>query len=140
VTLREQIQRDEGGYQRFAYQDTKTYWTIGFGRCIDRRKGKGISLGEAEFMLDNDIRDFTAEVLAALPWATTLDEPRRAVLVNMALNMGTAGLLGFPRMLAAMGIGDWYTAAAHLMDSDAARDAALRYERLAEQLRSGEWQ
>jgi lysozyme len=140
MTLREQIQRDEGGYRRFAYQDSETYWTIGFGRCIDARKGEGITLTEAELMLDHDIDTFSANVLAALPWTAGMDEVRRGALVNMAFNLGIAGLLGFKKALEAMQRGDWFTAAAHMMDSRWAGQVGIRAERLAEQMRSGEWQ
>ena len=139
MTLRDQLIRDEG-YRQFAYEDSEGFWTIGIGRCIDRRKGKGVALFEAEAMLDNDIRDFTSDVLVALPWAAGLDEVRRGALVNMAFNVGTQGLLGFKKALDAMQAGDWYTAAAHMMDSRWAKQVGIRAERLAEQMRSGEWQ
>lgn len=140
ATLRDQLIRDEGNFQRFAYQDSEGFWTIGFGRCIDQRKGKGISLAEAEAMLDADIRDFTADVLVALPWAVGLDEARREALVNIAFNVGTQGLLGFKKALVAMQAGDWFTAAAHFMDSRWAGQVGIRAERLAEQIRTGQRQ
>lgn len=140
MTLREQLIRDEGGYRKYAYLDSRGFTTIGFGRCIDRPVGKGVSLAEAEAMLDADIRDFTADVLVALPWAKSLDEVRRGVLVNMAMNMGVQGLLSFKKALASMRAGEWYQAAAHMMDSRWAKQVGIRAERLAEQMRSGEWQ
>ena len=135
MTLREQLLRDEGCRLK-VYKDSVGKLTIGIGRNLE---DKGISLAEAEAMLDHDIRDFTAEVLVALPWSTALDEVRRGVLVNMAFNMGVQGLRGFTKALAAMQAGDWFTAAAHMMDSKWARQTGVRAERLAEQLRGGEW-
>jgi lysozyme len=139
TNLHDQLTRDEGGYQRFAYEDSEGYITIGFGRCIDRRRGQGISLAEAEEMLAHDIRDRTADVLIAIPWAQRLDDVRRAVLVNMAFNLGVNGLLGFKKALAAMKVGAWATAAEHMLDSKWAGQVGLRAERLADQVVSGEW-
>lgn len=138
--LRQQLARDEGGYQRWAYQDSEGYWTIGFGRCIDRRRGPGISLAEAELMLDNDIRVALTDVLAEWPWAMTLSEARLGALVNLRFNLGLGGLRTFRRMLAAMERGDWEAAARELLDSAYHRQVGLRAERLAEQIRSGLWQ
>lgn len=135
VTLREQLIRDEGVRLK-PYRDSVGLLTIGYGRCLDR---KGISLLEAEQMLDHDLRDATADVLLHLPAAMTLDEPRRAVLVNMAFNLGIAGLLGFTKMLAAVATQDWDTAATEMLASKWAGQVGLRAERLAQQMASGEW-
>jgi lysozyme len=139
LRLRGQIARDEGGYQRFAYPDSEGYWTIGFGRCIDKRKGKGISLEEAERMLDADIRDFTADVLVAIPWAMTLGDARLGALVNIAFNVGVQGLLGFKKALAAMERGQYQEARTHFLDSKWARQVGPRAPRLADQIADGEW-
>lgn len=135
MTLREQLLRDEGVRLK-VYKDSVGKLTIGVGRNLEDR---GISLAEAEAMLDHDIQEFTAAVVADLPWSRTLDEARRGALVNIAFNVGVAGLLGFKKALAAMEQGDYYTAAAHFMDSKWAHQVGIRAERLAEQIRSGEW-
>ncbi len=139
MTLRDALVRDEGGFQAFAYQDSRGFWTIGYGRCIDRRSGKGLARAEGELMLDNDIRGAEADVAHRIPWAAQLDEPRRAVLVMLAFNMGIGGLLTFRKMLAAMGKQDWPEAARELLDSDYAQQVGPRAQRLARQLESGEW-
>lgn len=136
MTLREQLIRDEGCKLK-VYRDSVGKLTIGVGRNLE---DKGISQQEADAMLDNDIRDFTADVLVALPWSLALDPVRLEALVNIAFNVGSHGLMGFRQMLLAMRGGDWYAAAAHLMDSKAARQNPERYERLAEQFRLGERQ
>src|SRR5260370_16897569 len=101
LSLREQILRDEGGYQSFVYTDSTGHETIGVGRNVSKT-GRGLSLYEQDLMLNNDILDFTIEVLRALPWAYSLDMIRFEVLVNMAFNLGIEGLLGFPKFLAAL--------------------------------------
>lgn len=109
--LTDQLIRDEGVVLH-AYPDSLGYLTIGIGRLIDKRKGGGISLAEARFLLDNDIVRVSNEVRRALPWSEKLDEERFGVLLNMAFQMGIAGLLGFKNTLAMIERGDYKAAAA----------------------------
>ncbi|PYO94263.1 MAG: hypothetical protein DMD60_14730 [Gemmatimonadetes bacterium] len=53
----------------------------------------GLSLAEAEPLLDNDIGRATA-VLAQMPWAQRLDTIRRAALLNLPSTAGSAGSAG----------------------------------------------
>ena len=48
------LKRHEG-LKLHAYQDHLGYWTIGYGRLIDKERGGGISETEAETLLENDI-------------------------------------------------------------------------------------
>lgn len=139
MTLTEQLRRDEGT-ESCAYQDSLGYWTIGVGRLIDARKGGGLSNEEIDYLLDNDIKAKTAEVLQALPWAARLSEPRRAVLVNMAFQMGTKGLLAFHRTLGSIEDGQYGEAAVEMLDSAWAKQTPARAMRLATQMESDEWQ
>ena len=136
MTLREQLLRDEG-VRLMPYRDCEGLLTIGVGRCLDR---VGISMAEADMMLDHDISRATASVITRIPWAQGLDEARRGALVNFAFNMGITGLLGFRKMLAAMERGAWDEAARELLDSKYAGQVGIRAERLARQLVTGEWQ
>jgi lysozyme len=135
MTLREQLQRDEG-LKLFPYRDSVGKLTIGFGRNLEDR---GVSSAEAEMMLDNDIRETVAEVARALPWSIVLSPARRAVLTNMAFNMGVGGLLGFHHALAAMEAGNWDLAAQEMRNSRWAEQVGDRATRLAEQMETGEW-
>lgn len=136
MTLREQLIRDEGVRLR-PYRDDVGKLTIGIGRNLD---DVGLSLTEAEYLLDNDIVRAAAAVLAHLPWTHSLDEVRRAALTNMAFNMGIGGLLGFKRALKALEEGRWEAAAQEMMDSKWARQVGIRAERLARQVLTGEMQ
>ena len=132
---KEQLKRDEG-IRLFPYRDTRNKLTIGYGRNLDDR---GIDPVEAEMMLDRDLARATVDVDMKIPFARFLDDPRHGVLVNMAYNMGIGGLLTFKKMIAAMEKGDWEPAGDALMDSKYALQVGLRAERLAEQVRTGEW-
>lgn len=135
TNIRELLLRDEGCVLK-AYKDQVGKTTIGVGRNLD---DKGISLAEAELMLDNDISEYTAAVIAELPWVARLDEPRRAVLVSMGFNLGVAGLLKFKKFLAAAEKGNWTQAKIEGLDSKWARQVEHRSDRLMEQLVTGEW-
>ena len=75
ATLREQLIRDEG-LRLTVYDDAGGSPTIGVGRNL---RDKGISHAEAELMLDNDILEYTAAVIARIPWCHTLDPIRFGV-------------------------------------------------------------
>lgn len=135
MTLRDQLIRDEG-LRLKPYRDTASHLTIGVGRNLE---DKGISLGEAELMLDNDIRESTAAVLARVPCALRLNEARLGALINLAFNLGIGGLLGFTKMLAAVEREDWREASQELLLSAYHGQVGIRAERLARQLELGEW-
>jgi lysozyme len=135
VTLREQLQREEG-VRLTPYRDSRGYLTIGYGHCLDTTP---ISARAAEVILDDDVAAAEAAVGGRLPWARRLDPPRWAVLVGMAFQMGPGGLLGFTQMLTAVERGDWEAAAAAMLDSLWARQTPERARRLAEQMRTGAW-
>ena len=93
---------------------------------------------EAEKRLQEHL-DLLAGVLfsVSIPWAAELCEARRGVLIEMAYQMGLAGLLGFKRFLAAAREGRWADAAREMLDSRWARQTPERAERLAEIMEEG---
>ena len=137
--LTDQLIRDEGVVLH-AYQDHLSFWTIGIGRLIDKRKGGGISLAEARFLLNNDIVRVSNEVRRALPWSEKLDEERFCVLLNMAFQMGITGLLGFKNTLAMIERGDYRAAAKGMLNSKWATQTPARCKRLSIQMETGEFQ
>ena len=139
MNLAQQIEREEGR-SGSAYADSLGFWTIGVGRLIDARKGGILSNDEIDYLLANDIKAKTAEVRAALPWFDNLNEPRQAVLIGMAFQLGTQGLLGFTQTLAAIRDEHFEHAAQLMLDSKWARQTVLRAHRMAQQTSTGEWQ
>lgn len=137
--LTKQLRRDEGE-KLTAYQDHLGFWTIGVGRLIDARKGGGITPDESAFLLQNDIDKRLALVSALLPWFERLSEARQGVLLNMAFQLGTSGLLGFKNTLALVEAGDYEGAALGMLASKWAQQTPQRAARLAEQMRTGVWQ
>jgi lysozyme len=139
VDLKTQLLREEGA-ESCAYQDSLGFWTIGVGRLIDSRKGGGLSNDEINYLLDNDIKAKTREVLLALPWMPRLSDPRQAVLIGMAFQMGIGGLLKFKRTLGSIEDGQYGEAAVEMLDSAWAKQTPARAQRLAKQMETGEWQ
>ena len=134
--LIEQLKRHEG-LVLHAYTDHLGFWTIGYGRLIDERRGGGLSEEEAELLLRNDVERVTAEVERRLPWVRGLSDARRQALCNMAFQMGVAGLLGFRNMLAAMRTGRFDRAAREALDSRWAKQTPARANEVAGMIRDG---
>ena len=128
--------RDEG-FRRSCYQDSLGYWTLGIGRCVDARKGGGISQSEAFLLLRNDLGSKTSALDATIPWWKGLDPVRRAVILSMAYQMGAAGLLGFRNTLKAVQEGRFSDAATLMLTSRWATQVPLRASRLADAMRTG---
>lgn len=136
--LTAQLRRDEG-VRSSAYQDHLGFWTIGVGRLIDERKGGGLRTNEIDYLLANDIEDRVRALTEALPWFVALDEARQGVLLNMAFQLGTAGLLAFKHTLAAVKQGAYTDAALLMVQSKWAAQTPQRAARLADQMRTGTW-
>jgi lysozyme len=138
--LSRQLKGDEG-VKPCAYQDHLGFWTIGVGRLVDgRKKGAGLRPDEITYLLNNDIDDRINALTKALPWFQDLDDARKGVLLNMAFQMGTEGLLGFERTLALIRDGKYENAAAAMLQSKWAQQTPARAKRMADQMRSGLWQ
>lgn len=118
------------------YRDDIGCLTIGVGHNLDAH---GISKAVSALMLDEDIERVKAALMVRTPWYIALPEPRRAVLENMAFNMGTGGLMGFRKMLACLQAGDYAGAAVEMLESKWAGQVGDRARRLAEQMRTGTW-
>lgn len=135
MTLEDQLLRDEG-FRAKAYKDSVGKLTIGIGRNLE---AVGISQEEAQFLLANDITQARANLAAAIPWTSRLDEIRLAALINMTFNMGIGGLLEFKNFLGLLEKGDYHGAAKEMVNSKWAEQVAARAWRLAVQIESGEW-
>jgi len=134
-----QIKRHEG-FVSNAYKDSLNYLTIGYGRLIDKSKGGGISESEAEYLLANDVNGVYEALNRSIPSFKTLNEPRQAVLLNMAFQMGVNGLMQFKSTLKLIEIGDYDAAADNMLKSLWASQTPNRAKEMATQMRTGKWQ
>ncbi len=135
----DQIKRHEG-LVLHAYKDSLGYLTIGYGRLIDKAKHGGISEGEAEYLLQNDVSIVLSALRRNIPFFDNLCVPRQAVLMNMSFQMGIAGLLKFKKTLTLIEMGDYEAAADGMLKSLWAKQTPNRANEMAEQMRSGQWQ
>lgn len=129
--MKVELIRDEG-LKLKPYRDTVGKLTIGVGRNLD---DVGISEAEAATLLESDIARTAKALDLNLPWWTTLSEERQRVLLNMAFNMGIAGLLGFKNTLAAIQAGKYEDAAKEMLTSKWAAQVGNRAQRLAQMMR-----
>lgn len=131
--MKDELTRDEA-LKLKPYRDTKGKLTIGIGRNLD---DVGITAGEADFLLTNDIANAMQSLDMALPWWKNLSEARQRGLLNMTFNMGLHKVMEFTNMLAALKSGDWATASSESLNSDWAREVGNRAQRIAVQFASG---
>lgn len=118
------------------YKDTVGKWTIGIGRNLD---DKGLTPQEARFLLNNDIEYFSNALELNIPVYNQLSDCRRNVLVNMAFNMGVAGLKTFRNMINCLKVRDYHGAAKEMLNSKWAVQVGNRALELAEQMRKDEY-
>ncbi|WP_197328715.1 glycoside hydrolase family protein [Ralstonia syzygii] len=126
-----ELSRDEGR-RLTPYLDTVGKTTIGVGRNLT---DVGISDGECDLLLENDVACSIAWLDRNLPWWRNLDGVRQRVIINMAFNMG-GKLLTFMNTLAAMQRGDYAAAADGMLASKWATQVGARAQRLANMMRT----
>lgn len=159
-TIEQQLILHEG-LRLDVYKCPANKWTVGVGRnleakgltkeeqqklfghsglnrteVIDVLLERGISREEALFLLNGDIHQCVSD-LKKYDWYNHLDPIRRKVLIDMRLNLGMAGLLGFKRMIVALAAKDYETAADEMMDSAWYRQVGNRSKRLVCMMRTG---
>jgi lysozyme len=111
--------------------------TIGIGRALDTN---GISPDEAEYLFANDVARVRIGLAERIPWMTALNEPRQAVLIGMAFQMGIGGLMLFKNTLAMVKSGEFEDAAKNMLKSLWAKQTPERAQRMSDQMRTGLWQ
>lgn len=123
------------GFSKLPYKCPTGHLTIGYGHNLEN----GISAAAAEFILQEDLARAERAVKDSFPWWWKLDDARQFVLVDMAFNVGQAGLKGFKKMLAAIESGDFDKAAEEMLDSKYGRQVVHRARLNAEIMKTGEW-
>jgi lysozyme len=128
--------KEEEGFVSSAYQDHLGYWTIGYGRMVDVRRGGGITKAEASDLLMNDVERIQRTLSKRIPWFYDVPWRVRNILVAMAFQMGVYGLLGFTNTLFLVHIGQYERAADEMLNSKWARQTPGRARRLSEMMRN----
>jgi lysozyme len=138
----DQLKRHEG-LRLKPYHCPAGKLTIGYGRNLD---ANGITEDEAERMLAYDVNiaiSHAMDYIGGSHFFAKLSDARQAVLINMAFQMGGAGLKKFKNtkrlILAAIDNGNWDAVALGMLNSKWAKQTPARAKELAEQMKSGEW-
>lgn len=114
----------------------KGFLTVGYGRNLDAHPW---TRDEAISWLDEHATVVSNNLKVALPWTEDLDFVRHAALLDMAYNMGLAGLLKFKATLRKFEAGDYRGAAANARRSKWSRQTGSRAVRITRMIESGEW-
>lgn len=131
--VRAQLRVDEDERLRL-YKCSAGKWSIGIGRNLE---DKGIRPDEMELMFVNDMKDAEADCKALFPSFDTLSDARKAVLLNMAFNLGRDRLAKFQMFRGAVMAKAWDQAADEMLDSLWAKQVGERAQRLAKMMREG---
>lgn len=155
---------DHEGFKKTPYLDSVGIWTVGIGRNLKRLltpdeefkifgkvckynyeklvatlKTKVLTTDQVEYLFVNDLDDHISRLYSDLPWVSELDEPRQAVLINMAFNLGNNGLLAFKNTLNLIKDGKYDAAGAAMLNSKWAEQVKRRAVELSAQMTSGKF-
>lgn len=133
--LHAQLGFDEGVRSR-PYSDSVGKITIGCGRNLS---DNGVSRGEIALMFDNDLATAEAVARKLIPNFDLLSDARKAVVVNMAFNMGLKGLATFVNTLESIVAGRYADAARGMLASKWATQVGARAQRLALSMQDNIW-
>lgn len=131
--VREQLKRDEGVKHK-PYRCTAGKLTIGVGRNLD---DVGLSSDEISLLLENDIKRAEVDARDLFPSFDRLSDNRKAVLVNMAFNLGRDRLSKFRKLRRAVEAEDFDNAYVEMVSSMWADQVGHRATRLANLMRTG---
>ncbi len=144
-TARNLIARHEG-YRRFVYDDydgepikpgMQVYGhpTIGYGIALDI---EGIDESVATELLNKKVETLLS-MLNGYEWFASLTDARKAVIVDMAYNMGIDGLLKFEKTIEALKNRDFNAASDEMLNSAWAKQTRTRADEDANIMRSGQF-
>jgi len=109
---------------------------VGVGRNLE---DLGLTDGEINFLLRNDLTRVQSELLNAVPCYHRLSEVRQCVLMDMCFNLGINRFMQFKMMLTALEMGEYKEAANEMLDSRWAKQVGQRANRLANMMATDEW-
>lgn len=128
--------KEHEGFRGQPYKCSAGKTTIGYGRNLE---SKPLSEEEATYLLLSDIEDATKNA-ERYPFFYTLNEARQAVIIDMIFNLGNVGFKRFKKTIKALNAFNYNAAAQEMLDSTWAKQVQTRAIRLAEQMRTGEYQ
>lgn len=125
-TLQKWLTGDEG-IELKPYRDPKGILTVMVGVNLE----VGFTTEECATVLKMRLNNIFDEITLKLPWVFGLSLNRQLAIINMAYNLGVAGLLEFSDALEALKKENFLAASKFVLNSDAARKERNRYNRIA---------
>ena len=132
--LEAQLVRHEGVVLDM-YRDSVGIWTIGVGRNLEHVGLRNET--EARYLLRSDIVAIRTELEKALPWIGDLNDVRQRCLMDMAFNLGVAGLMKFSKTLRLAADGHFSAASQEMLRSRWAGQVGQRAITLSEMMATG---
>lgn len=132
LELLDYIKKNEG-LRLTPYKCPKGYWTIGYGLNLETSFTKEM----AQCLLELKAHSIYSEVVRSCPWFLELNTVRQQVIMDMAYNMGVAGVLTFKKMIRAIIAKDYNRAGKEILDSNYHTDVGKRAELNAMLMMSG---
>lgn len=127
-----QLQVDEGRKEKL-YNDSLGIPSIGIGRNL---RDVGLRPDEIMYLFDNDLNAAESIAKGLFPTFDTLSDARKAVLLNLAFNMGNK-LAEFVKFRTAIQQENFDQASTELLSSRWSMQVGPRATRLAQQMRTG---
>lgn len=124
------------GFRSRPYRDTTGNMTIGYGTNLTEWSRTGISERVAEAILIAYLADIEAELSKRLSFYDNLPPKAKAILLDMAYNLGVPSLLTFQKMLSALSAGNYSLAAKEMLNSRWASQVKTRATFLAAEMES----
>lgn len=121
------------GWKDQVYDDPSGHPCIGYGFRLDQPHALSSTVGS--IWLTYSLHDLVKGIAAKVPKWREIPVGARAVLLDMAYQMGVQGLRGFKKMIRAINDRDYETAARELLDSNYALQTPERAHRNAKLLR-----
>jgi len=145
VELAVQNLEKEEGWCSLPYYCTEGFPTIGFGFKIGKKDDplpeitmdKSVGIGKLRALCDGLDHQFMNDKRTYAIYSDA-NPVRKAVLINMAYQIGFVGLMNFKQMWAALGAKNYKLAGAECLDSLAAKQTPARWKRNAQMIITGE--
>lgn len=124
--IKEMLVRHEG-LRLKPYRCTSNRLTIGVGRNLE---DKGITEGEALFLLENDIIECIIDLKDIFQYFDSYKDNIKLVLIDMRFNLGSGGFRRFRRFIEAVKSNNFEQAALEMKDSKWYEQVGIRSEEL----------
>lgn len=108
--------------------------SIGYGRNLE---DCGISQKEAEYLLENDLRNSHKECIRSFWWYPEMPSIRQGVILEMCFNLGLTRLKTFKKMISACELKNYELVSQEMLNSLWARQVGERAKTLANIMKKG---